>query len=112
MPLYHKDIGFPKNMKFRAIDGLTPSMHALRESTSDRYGGFTLPTSFNPTDWTVIEIETINGALNKIVARKAYDAARDIVMAFLPQTKLIKTAWINVRSDLHNTLDKRAYDVP
>ena len=112
MPLYHKDIGFPSNMKFRGVDGLIPSNHALREANSDRYGGFTLPTSFNPIDWVVIEIEVLNGALNKIVARKAYDATRDIVMAFLPQSKLIKTAWINVRNDLHKTLDKSAYDVP
>ena len=112
MPLYHKDVGFPKNMKFRAVDGLTPSMHALRESTSDRYGGFTLPISFNPVDWTVIEIETVNGALNKIVARKAYDAARDIVMVFLPQSKLIKTCWINLSTDKHKTLDKGAYSKP
>lgn len=112
MPLYHKDIGFPKSMKFRAIDGLTPSMHAQREADSDRYGGFTLPISFDPVNWVVIEIEVLNGALNKIVARKAYDATRDIVIAFLVQSKVIKTAWINVRSDVHNTLDKRAYDVP
>ena len=112
MPLYHKDIGFPKNMRFKAIEGLTPSQHALREANSDRYGGFTLPTSFDPASWVVIEKEVINGALNKIVARKAYDATRDIVMAFLIQPKVIKTAWINVRDDSHKTLDRRAYDIP
>jgi len=112
MPLYHKDIGFPAKMKFRAVTGLVPSQHALLASKNDRYGKFEIPTSFDPAEWTVIEIEVNNGALNKIVARKSLDDKRDIVMAFLVQAKLIKTVWINVRDDEHKTLDKSAYDVP
>ncbi len=110
--LYHKDLGFPKNMKFRPVDGLIPSSHALRERDSDRYGKFDIPTSFDPATWTVIEIEVTNGALNKVVARKPIDEKRDIVMVFLPLTRLIKTVWINEANDIHKTLDKSAYARP
>lgn len=112
MPLYHKDIGFPKNMKFKEVVGLIPSAHALREASSDRYGKFDIPTSFDPKTWDLIEIEIINGALNKVVARKPIDEKRDIVMVFLPLSKLIKTCWINTNDDLHKTLDRSAYSIP
>lgn len=112
MPLFHKDLGFPKKMRFKAIEGLTPSAHALRERDSDRYGKFDIPTAFDPETWTVIEIEVEGGALNKIVARKPIDEKRDIVMVFLPLSKLIKTLWINTNDDTHKTLDKSAYSIP
>lgn len=112
MPLYHKDIGFPKKMRLKPVEGLIPSAHALRERDSDRYGAFEIPTSFDPETWTVIEIEVANGALNKVVARKPIDDKRDVVMVFLPLTKLIKTLWINESSDTHKTLDKSNYSTP
>lgn len=112
MPLYHKEIGFPKNMKFRPVANLIPSGHALREASSDRYGAFTIPSEFDPVSWDVIEIEVANGALHKIVARKQYDATRDIVMAFLVRDRVIKTVWINERNDAHKTLDRSAYAKP
>lgn len=112
MPLYHYSIGFPKKMKFRAVEGLVPSGHALREADSDRYGKLPIPTSFDPETWTVIEIEIVNGALDKVVARKNLDDKRDIVMVFKPLTKIIKTIWCNEKIDSHKTLDKSAYSIP
>lgn len=111
MPLYHKDIGFPKKMKFKEVFGLIPSQHALNEQASDRYGKFEMPDAFT-ADWMVIEIEVVNGALDKVVARKPIDDKRDIVMVFKPLAKLIKTVWINESNDLHKTLDKSAYSTP
>ena len=110
--LYHFEIGFPKKMQFRAVLGLVPSFHALRESNSDRYGKFEIPSSFNPETDKVIEIEVENGALNKIVARRPIDAARDVVFVFLPRTKVIKTVWINENSDKHATLNRSLYAKP
>lgn len=112
MPLYHKDIGFPKKMKFKEVTGLLPSAHALREASSDRYGKIIIPTSFEPSTWEVIEIETVGGALHKIVARKSYNETLDIVMVFNPRDKIIRTVWINEKNDLHKTLDKSAYTTP
>jgi hypothetical protein len=112
MKLYHKDVGFPPKMKFKAVEGLIPSSHALRERDSDRYGKFDIPTSFDPLKDEVIEIETANGALNKIVARRPIDEKRDVVFVFLPLSKLVKTCWVNERNDLHKTLDKSAYARP
>lgn len=112
MALYHKEIGFPAKMKFRPIDGLVPSAHALHAANTDRYGSIPIPTEFTPEEWEVIEIEVINGALNKLLVRKPLDHLKDVVMAFIPKSKLIKTVWINLREDGHKTLDKRAYDMP
>jgi len=112
MPLYHRELGFPSHMRFREVVGLTPSTHARRAASDDRYGSFEIPTSFDPVTWTVIEIEVINGALVKIVARKALDSTRDLVMAFLIREKLIKTVWVNLASDTHKTLDKSLYSTP
>lgn len=99
-------------MKFRPIDGLVPSAHALREADSDRYGKLPIPTAFDPLTWEVIEIELQNGALHKIVARKPIDEKRDIVMAFLVKDKVIKTLWCNESNDTHKTLNKSIYSIP
>jgi hypothetical protein len=112
MPLYHKEIGFPKKMKFKKVENLHPSAHALREANLDRYGRIEIPNEFDPTTWDVIEIEVENGALNKVVARKSLDETRDVVIVFLPLTRLIKTVWVNEKNDLHKTLDKSAYSKP
>lgn len=99
-------------MRFREVTGLVASLHAQRAASDDRYGGFDIPTSFDPVTWTVIEIEVLNGALHKVVARKPLDPTRDIVMAFLIREKLIKTVWVNLASDTHKTLDKSLYSQP
>jgi len=112
MPLYHKEIGFPRKMKFKAVEGLIPSMHAQREAASDRYGNLPMPSAFDPLTWEVIEIEVLNGSLHKVVARKPFDAERSIVMVFNPRDKAIRTVWCNLNSDNHRTLDKSAYATP
>ena len=112
MPLFHKDIGFPAKMKFKKVEDLHPSAHALRERDSDRYGKFEIPNEFDPATWDVVEVEVVNGALNKVVARKPIDKKRDVVMVFLPQSRLIKTVWVNTNDDTHKTLDRSAYEKP
>jgi hypothetical protein len=112
MPLYHAEIGFPSRMKFRPVSGLIPSNHATFAARNDRYGIIPMPTDFDPAIWQVVEIEVVNGALHKIVARKPLDEKNDVVMAFIVQSKVIKTVWINVRDDSHKTLDRSVYSVP
>lgn len=112
MPLFHKDLGFPSKMKFRALEGLTPSSHALQAARTDRYGAITIPDKFDPNAWEIVEIETKGGALDKIVARQPMNEALDLVMVLLPYVKLIKTVWINERNDKHSTLDASRYERP
>lgn len=111
--LYHYQIGFPKHIKFSDIFGLRPSAHALAAANTDRYGQIPMPSNFRLADgWRVVEIETENGLLVKVVARRALDAERDIVMAFIPSQRLIKTVWINEKADRHRTLDRARYMTP
>jgi hypothetical protein len=113
MPLYHFQIGFPKDIKFRPVMNLVPSRHADNARFDDPRGVINLPKSFLPGIAKVIEIETDpSGNVVKILARQKHDARNDVVYAFLPQTKLIKTAWLQTTTDAHVTLDRSRYDVP
>ena len=108
--LYHKDLGFPSKMRFpKGMVTLEYSRHALKAALDDRYGRFSLPRSINIDSCEVIEAETVNGALNKLVVRFSIDNERDICIVFMPRTKLVKTVWINVKGDTHKTLDKSKY---
>lgn len=110
--LYHYQVGFPPHIKFGEIYGLRASAHAMREAHGDRYGSFVIPTYFRPSDWRIVEIETQDGLLHKIVARRPLDDDRDIVMVILPREKVIKTVWINERKDRHKTLNRQRYMTP
>lgn len=114
MPLYHTEIGFPSNLPpIRPIIGLVPSKHAENARWDDRYGMITLPKIFNPNYAKVIEIETDNlGNIVKILARQTHDPKHDVVYAIVPQTKLIKTAWLQDKNDAHKTLRRDLYDKP
>jgi hypothetical protein len=114
MALYHFEIGFPKNLPaFRPVIGLIPSRHAESACWNDRYGVITLPKNFLPGVAKVIEIETDErGNVVKILARQQHNERTDVVYAFLVQSKLIKTAWLQERNDLHKTLRRENYAVP
>ena len=115
MPLYHYQIGFPKQMEeIRPVFGLIPSHHAKVAAVSDPRGLIKLPLNFIPRTAQVIEVETdMSGRkILKILARQPMDNRNDVVYAFLPDSKLIKTAWLQTHNDLHKTLDRSKYDAP
>lgn len=113
MPLYHYEIGFPPHLVFRPVLGLIPSRHAEDACYNDPRGIITLPKSFLPGVAKVIEAETDeNGHLIKILARQPHDAKNDVVYAVALPSKLIKTAWLQTKTDLHKTLRRDLYDRP
>lgn len=109
--LYHYQIGLPK-IEIPDVYGLRASAHALAQAASDRYGSFEIPTNFRKVDWKVIEMETENGPLVKVVARRKLDEMRDLVMVFIPSQRVIKTVWVNLASDRHRTLNRALYAIP
>ena len=63
----------------------------------------------------VYEAETLNNTLIKIAIRTNYDLDRDISIVFALSKKnelIVKTAWLNNKSDRHITLDKGKYYKP
>lgn len=112
MTLYHPKIGFPSSFRrpvgtFRTL----PSRHA-RERAAEN--GFNIPTTINLNDFSIVEIEMINGRLVKIVVRGEYDEYDDICMAIMPKGGImfVKTAWLNHWRDNHKTLDRSRYGRP
>ncbi|PNG50164.1 hypothetical protein WDL1P1_00203 (plasmid) [Variovorax sp. WDL1] len=88
--------------------------HALNEANSDRYGKVTLLHAFIPEQATLIETEAEDGpdGRNSRVVKQLWrcpmDEYRDLVMALLPGG-VVKTVWVNLRSDKHRTLNKARY---
>lgn len=117
MALYHKDIGFPAELKRpNGAFLVNYSDHALRAAADDRFGSIKLPAAidFRPGRGAeLIECETdAAGLIVKAVWRIPHDEDNDIVMVILMQRKLVKTVWLNRHDDLHATLDAAKYDRP
>jgi len=112
--LYHRDIGFPpavetlfgKTLTFRF------TRHALYACLNDRYGKIMPPSSVRIEPGQIIEAETDEVAVYKIVLRIPYDEKFDLCIALMPfftGDSLVKTCWLNRVSDRHFTLDKSKY---
>lgn len=110
MPLYHKDVFFPNNLKMPK--GLIPvrySGHALKAAMTDRYGAVALPEYINVDRCVPIEVETDGDTVVKIVLRMNVDTSRDLcVVVGIPEKRggcwIGRTVWINETNDSHNTL--------
>lgn len=110
---YHFEIGFPTNLNY--ISGLIKleySKHAISESNTDKYGIIKPPEVLNIDMSKLIEIEVENKIIVKYVYRATYNEQLDIVIVFIPQTKLVKTVWFNMVGDEHYTLDRKQYNKP
>lgn len=113
MKRYHYQIGFPKGVTFAPVFGIKYSLHAREQALEDRYGQLVkLPVHFLPRVAKIIEIEMEDEEVTKILYRQKYDENLDIVVALIPQAKMVKTVWVNERSDAHRTLDRSQYDRP
>lgn len=110
--LYHKDLGFPKNVSLpQGTFGLTYGHHARQAAASDRYGDVSqdLPATIDTTLATVVELEILDGRIAKIVYRDHFNDELDLVFAIIPGQWFVKTVWVNVKSDPHHTLDRGRY---
>lgn len=114
--LYHRDVFFPEGVLSSYVDyqwNLAYTRHALREAVQDKLGTLThAPRSVRFIDDEVIEIETTNGAVTKLVIRTQYDDRRDLILVLRNMqdgAATVITLWTNAVDDNHNTLDKSKY---
>lgn len=122
---YHKDIGFPTNLRRPAGEhSLSHTRHSREAAQNDRYGPFywlptlmNLPASNSRSDIKLIECDALaDGTVLKAVYRMPYDRERDLCLVLLfdrgPGQALVKTVWGNLATDTHKTLDASKYDRP
>jgi antitoxin component of MazEF toxin-antitoxin module len=110
--LYHKEIGFPKNVKMLSgVLNLRYSQHAARAASDDRYGFMELPETLDVTHGTPVEIEVNFGIITKAVYRAGYDDELDMVLVVQPDG-FVRTVWFNKKTDKHKTLDRAKYAKP
>lgn len=103
--LYNAAVGLPATAETpQTINGLRFSYHALKQAQAR---DIHLPTQI--IDAKVVELEIIDGKVTKVVYRMRYDAKRDIIIVIIPQTKLVKTVYLNHHKDQHKTLDTSKY---
>ena len=109
--LYHKDIYMPKikGTPNKEIS-LRYSNHAIRASQNDRYGGIELPNSINPSNGTLIEVELRDNKVVKRVIRYAYNSTHDLIIVVTIPDYVVKTVWLNCKTDKHNTLKEWKYN--
>jgi len=112
MDLYHFEVGFPAWFR-RPTAVVKPEYgsHSRVEAFTDRYGDIRLPETINLAEFNVIEIGAEGTKVLKMLVRGRLDQRRDICIV-LTNTGFVKTVWVNLRTDLHRTLDRSKYRRP
>jgi hypothetical protein len=126
MPKFHKEVGYPEKVIIpEGTIYLEETSHARKEAKNDRYlnddeDKLEIPDSIEVSNNNIFEIETDEQAITqKIACRVDYDSDRDLVLAlqrpngnmYSPTNKWkVKTVWINMKNDKHETLDSSNYD--
>jgi hypothetical protein len=116
--LFHAAIGFPST--FRAHVGefsLSYTKHAFHAALNDKYLApgevINLPHRLVVSTCAIIEIEHSNYRTSKILYRAPYDSHFDLCIAVIPGVPMVvKTVWLQAKSDSHKTLDRTRYSVP
>lgn len=65
------------------------------------------PNFINFTQVEIVEMEVANGKPFKVLARQVYDSEFDIIHVILLRGLIVKTVWLNRRSDKHQTLKNK-----
>lgn len=87
------------------------SRHADSARKNDRFGQIPAIQSVTLGRFKVVEIEVQNRRVIKWVFRGQLSGELDIVLVLIPQPGrwLVKTVWLNEKTDTHRTLDKKRY---
>ncbi len=112
MDLYHFEIGFPRGFK-APQNTMKPKYgnHARWEAQCDRYGHIELPETLDLSKMKVIEIGVEHGRVAKILFRGSLDATRDLCIV-VQSNGIVRTVWVNLKTDKHSTLDRTKYCIP
>ena len=110
--LYHRDVNLPpqlKKLKKQIIPDLAYSYHAQNQAYNK---GIILPDKLEYSGHNIIEAEIIDSIVYKLVVRVEYEhnSDYDICLVIINNNGiLIKTLWLNNKTDTHKTLDKSNY---
>lgn len=115
MSLFHRDIGFPRNVQWPCgLYDLQYGHHAITEARRDRYGDVSklLPKELNTQAAQVIEAEIEGRRAVKIVYRIRLDEKRDLCLAISTNSRqwFVRTIWINEKTDTHQSLNCSKYE--
>lgn len=112
--LYHRDLGFPKNLKLPIGQTflLSYSYHATEAARQDRYGAISLPKHLVIKKEEIVEVEIEKSVAVKLVMRVHFSETLDLCLAILIQDQKVKTVWLNKKEDVHKTLNKNKYEIP
>lgn len=113
MPLlFHRDVYIPDHAKVPLHEGaLQYSKHAQHvASGAGDYDAIELPKEFSGRNATLIEVELNErtGAVEKQVWRQKLNDEWDLCFPMLAGG-LVKTVWLNHRTDTHKTLNKAKF---
>ena len=110
--LWHSEIRLPNGFvaPTHKVELDWSRSHAREACKDDRYGEIRQFKTLNLARFQVIEVETIDGEVVKVLFRGSYDDRTDVVLALIPgEVYTVKTAWLNSRYDTHKTLDRSKY---
>lgn len=107
--LYHKDIFMPKLNVGNGMVKVNYSIHAIESAYTDRYDTIGLKDAYNFSEADIVEVEVKDQRAIKVVARFDYNDKYDLTIVIVPQTKIVKTVWLNTKEDNHVTLNAEQY---
>jgi hypothetical protein len=113
--LFHADVWFPPQLQAfmpKASIKLIWSKHAIAALWNDRYGICQAPLFVHPKESRAVEVEFDGKKVIKVLYRTRYDNTRDLCIVVMPETGVVKTAWVNLVCDTHKTLDSSKYVQP
>jgi hypothetical protein len=99
---YNEAVYMPK-LDIKNVDvQLRYSPHSLEKAQVK--GIEDLPDFINLRQVDIVEMEVANGKPFKVLARQPYDGRYDLVHVILLSGMIVKTVWLNDRTDNHKTL--------
>jgi hypothetical protein len=109
---YHREVFLPIELasRFNAINvNLRYTFHAREEAAQDELGAVAegqLPRHLAGAEWQLVGAEVEQGAVVSVIARRALDSRRDLVMAVKftdePAGRArVATLWTNHRGNQH-----------
>ena len=103
---YNKAVYLPE-MKWKDVDyQLRYSPHSQEQMEVKEIES--APNFINLTQVELVEMEVAYGKPFKVVVRQPYDGEFDIVHVILLKGLIVKTVWLNSRSDKHRTLKNKS----
>jgi hypothetical protein len=105
---YNQQVYMPK-LNWKDVDyQIRYTNHAQTEAAADGIASSELPKHINFSKVEIVEMEVANGKPFKVLTRQPLDWEYDIVHVILLNELLVKTIWLNKRSDTHKTLKNRS----